>query len=183
MSRSRLAILVEVAVMIALALVLDQIRLFKMPQGGSVTAGSMIPLLLVALRHGPKWGITAGALAGVLQYLLSGDQPVHPLQLLLDYPVAFGAIGLAGLAAGKSNAAAAWMGSLALLGRFAAHLVSGAVFFAEYAPPGQNVWAYSALYNGSYMLPEIVISGILLMLLLPALQRALPTEFADRRSA
>lgn len=173
MNRSRLLMIVEIAVMLALFVVLTQVRLFKMPQGGSVTAGSMIPLLLIGLRHGVRWGVLAGLVAGLLDYLV-GPWFVHPVQVLLDYPIAFGVLGLAGLAAGRSDLQAAVLGSLAILGRFVAHLLSGVVFFAEYTPPGQNVWAYSAIYNASYILPEIVISAALLVILLPALRRAVP---------
>lgn len=160
--------------MIGLTAVLSQLTIFKMPQGGSVTAGSMVPILLVALRHGPVWGVSAGVIAGLINYL-QAPFFVHPVQFLLDFPIAFGALGLAGLASGRSERAAAWVGSLALFGRFVAHVLSGAIFFKEYAG-AQNPWVYSSIYNGSYMLPELLISGFLLMLLLPALRRALPTE-------
>lgn len=177
MNRSRLSVLVEVAVMIALYVVLSQIRIFTMPQGGSVTAGSMIPLLLVGLRHGTRWGIVAGVAAGLLDYMLKPFF-VHPIQVLLDYPLAFGALGLAGLAAGQKGWTAAVAGSLAIAGRFVAHLLSGVVFFAEYAGEA-NPWVYSAIYNGSYLLPEMLISAVLLVLLLPALRRALPTQLGS----
>ncbi|HYF80687.1 MAG TPA: energy-coupled thiamine transporter ThiT [Symbiobacteriaceae bacterium] len=173
MSRSRLVVLMEIAVMIALSTVLSQIKVFSMPQGGTITAGSMVPILLVGLRHGTKWGVTAGVLAGILNYILKPEF-YYPVQVLLDYPIAFGVLGLAGLARGKSERVGAVLGSLALFGRFVAHVLSGVFFFAEYAPEGQNVWVYSSIYNGSYMLPEMVISALLLMALLPALRRALP---------
>jgi thiamine transporter len=174
MSRhSSLRILVETAVMVALSAVLSQITLFKMPQGGSVTPGSMVPILLIALRHGPRWGTLAGVVLGLINFATE-PYMVHPAQVMLDYPVAFGALGLAGLASGhRSQAAAGALSALALAGRFVAHLISGAIFFGEYAQ-GQNVWVYSAVYNGSYMLPELVISGILLAILHPALSRAIP---------
>lgn len=173
-SRARLLRLVETAVMIAAAVALSYIRLFKMPQGGSVTLGSMVPILLISLRHGTRWGVTAGVLTGLIQYL-QDPYMAHPIQFLLDYPIAFGLLGLAGLARGRSWVVAAWLAPFALGGRFLAHVTAGAVFFAEYAPAGQNPWLYSIIYNGSYMLPELVISGLLLMALIPALDRALPT--------
>lgn len=180
MNRSRLLALVETAVMVALAVLLASIKVYKLPQGGSITAGSMVPILLVALRHGPGWGTLAGVATGLINYIMDPFF-AHPVQFILDYPVAFGALGLAGFAANRGNTAAAWIGSLALGGRFLAHVVSGAVFFAEYAPKGQSPWVYSAVYNGSYMLPELVISGVLLTLVLPALSKAAPTEL--RKSA
>jgi thiamine transporter len=176
MPRSRLLPLVEAAVMIALAAVLCQIKVFQMPQGGSITAASMVPLLLVGLRHGPRWGILAGVAAGLVNYIIATEPIVHPVQMLLDYPVAFGMLGLAGLGAGKSYLSGEFAAALGMFGRFVAHVVSGAVFFAQYAPPGQNVWAYSAIYNASYMLPELIISALLLVLLLPVLQRVLPAR-------
>lgn len=182
--RSTLHPLVETAVMVALAMFLSRVILFKMPQGGSVTAGSMIPILLVGLRHGPKWGVLGGVVMGMLDLLLGGLQNVvHPVQFLLDWPVAFGMLGLAGLAAGRNQYLAGPLSALALVGRFAAHLVSGAIFFGSYAPEGQNPWVYSAIYNGSYMLPEMIISGVILVLLHPALRRVLPTEPTDSRAA
>lgn len=176
MSRSRLLPLVEAAVMIALAAVLSQIKVFQMPQGGSITAASMVPLLLVGLRHGTRWGIVAGVAAGLVNYITAGQGYVHPIQLLLDYPVAFGMLGLAGLGAGKSYLSGQFAAALAMLGRFAAHFVAGVVFFAAFAPPGQSVWEYSAIYNASYMVPELIISGLLLAALLPVLQRLLPVR-------
>lgn len=172
MNRNRLRILMEIAVMIALSTVLSQIKVFSMPQGGTITAGSMVPILLVGLRHGTKWGVTAGVLTGILNLIID-PAVVHPIQALLDYPVAFGMLGLAGLASGRSVLAGAALGSLALFGRFVAHVLSGVVFFAEYAGD-QNVWIYSSVYNGSYMLPEMIISAVLLAMLLPVLQMALP---------
>lgn len=178
-NRSTLSVLVETAVMVALAVVLSQITLFHMPQGGTVTPGSMVPILLVALRHGPRWGSLAGVALGLVNLLLK-PEVVHPVQMLLDYPVAFGILGIAGFSAGYSDTVSGLLGSLALFGRFVAHLLSGVIFFASYAPVGQNVWVYSAIYNGSYMLPEMIMSGLLLVLLLPVLRRVLPPTRAVR---
>jgi thiamine transporter len=178
MPRSRMLPLVEAAVMIALATVLSQIKVFHMPQGGSITAASMVPLLLVGLRHGPRWGVLAGVAAGLVNYITATEPMVHPVQMLLDYPLAFGMLGLAGLGAGRSELHGQFAVALAMFGRFAMHVIAGAVFFAQYAQPGQNVWAYSAMYNASYLLPELLMSGYLLMLLLPMLQRLLPVRTA-----
>lgn len=174
-TRARLRRLVETAVMIAAAVALSYVKLWHMPQGGSVTLGSMVPILLIALRYGSGWGITAGVLNGILQYLVDPYPITHPAQFLLDYPIAFGLLGLAGLASRAKWWVGAIMGPIALVGRMAAHVIAGAIFFAEYAPAGQSPWLYSIIYNGSYMLPEIVLSGVLLVALLPALERALPT--------
>lgn len=178
MSRNRLGILVEAAVMIALSVVLSNVKILQMPYGGSVTAGSMVPILVIALRHGPRWGVTTGVLCGLIQMMIDpADFKIHPVQVAFDYPLAFGALGLAGFASGLSERASAWVGSLALLGRFLFHVLSGVFFFAHFAPEGQHPLLYSVLYNGAYMIPEIVLSGVLLMILLPALRRALPPTF------
>lgn len=177
MNRSRLLPLVETAVMVALAYVLNLIIVFKMPNGGSVTAGSMIPILLIGLRHGTRWGVTAGVLFGFLQALMAeSGYIVSPVQMLIDYPVAFGVLGLAGLAANKTEWLGGMLSALAIIGRFAAHVISGVIYFASYAPEGQNVWVYSLGYNASYMVPEMIISAVLLVLLHPALRRVLPTR-------
>ena len=160
----------EAGIIIALAFVLSMIKIFHLPMGGSVTAGSMIPILLLALRRGYKLGVIAAVLYGILQ-LIEGPYIVHPAQVLLDYPLAFGALGLAGLfSAGAENKNIyALLGvTVGVAGRFVCHLLSGAIFFSEYAPEGMNPWFYSALYNGSYLLPELIISCVLIYLLIKA---------------
>jgi len=169
MSQERLRRLTETAIAVALVAVLSNIRVYKLPQGGSVTAASLVPIFYIALRWGAPWGMLAGALAGVVNYIL---EPffVHPIQVLLDYPVAFGALGLAGFLARWPAAGIVAGGA----GRWLAHFISGVVFFASYAPPGQSPWVYSAIYNGSYMLPEVAISIVVTLVLLRSLQRVQP---------
>lgn len=156
----------EAAMMIALASVLSLFKVYRMPQGGSVTPGSMVPILLFAVRRGSKYGVLAGALFGLVRLYL-GMYVVHPVQLLLDYPLAFGALGLAGLiATGKDNPMHAVAGTaLGIGGRFLSHWVSGIVFFAEYAPAGQHPALYSAIYNGGYLGVEFAISAAIMYLL------------------
>lgn len=171
MDRQSLRRLVELAIAIALTAVLSQVRVYKLPQGGSITAGSMVPIFYVALRWGVRWGVLAGVLAGLVNYITDPFY-VHPIQVLLDYPVAFGAIGLAGLF-GRIPLAGVVVGGA---GRFLAHVLSGVVFFGSYAPPGTSPLVYSVVYNGSYMLPEVVISSILTVLVLRAMERARPVQ-------
>ena len=155
-----LRMMVEIALMIGLAVVLGMIKIYQAPWGGSISL-EMLPLIIVAYRHGLVPGLIAGLLYGMLNLALDGLRfIVHPIQLLLDYPVAFALVGLAGLFPGRY-----WLGTTAgSLARLASHLVSGAIFFGYYAPEGQNVWLYSLIYNSSYILPELVISGFLLWL-------------------
>ena len=157
---SRTQILAEIAIFTALSTALSLITFVVFPQGGSVTAGSMVPMLWLALRRGPKIGIFAGVVYGLVQLAVL-PQVYFPTQVLLDYPLAFGCIGLAGVF--KKYAILGVV--VAVTGRFIMHLVSGAVFFASYAPTGMNPWIYSALYNGSYMLPELLISIFFIYLL------------------
>lgn len=141
---------------IALSFVLSYIKIFKLPQGGSITLGSLIPLFIFAYKYGARDGIFAGAVYGLLQFI---QEPyiVHWAQVLLDYPLAFGALGLAGLS--RRNMP---LGILAGgLGRLFFHVVSGVIFFASYAPEGQNVVIYSLVYNLTYLLPDLVLCIII----------------------
>lgn len=162
--------LAEGGIMIALAMLLSYIKLFKAPQGGSVTAGSMIPIMIFAMRWGVGPGLLVGAVYGLLQFAIE-PYIYHPVQFLLDYPIAFGFLGLAGIAkidnrqmSNKDYVIIVLGVLLAIGGRFVSHLLSGVIFFAEYAGD-QNPWIYSTLYNGGYLLPEFIISSVILALL------------------
>jgi len=160
MGRLPLRAYIEAGALIALSAVLSVIKIWHMPQGGSVTAASMIPVLLIGLRWGAKLGIPAGVAYGIIDYLMGGWF-VHPVQWMLDYPIAFGALGVAGLLRKQPLLGVA----AAITGRFIAHLTAGAVFFGSYAPTGQSPWVYSAIYNGSYLVPELAISLLVAWLL------------------
>ena len=164
-------VLAEAAVTAALSLVLSSLKLFSLPQGGSVTL-EMAPLLAFALLRGPRAGMAAGALSGLLQ-LLFGGYVVHPLQALLDYPGAFGALGLAGY---LRDTPARQIGGILLGGstRLLCHLLSGVVFFASFAPKGVNVWLYSLTYNATFLLPSLVLSGLVALPLARRLQARFP---------
>jgi thiamine transporter len=152
-------IITEIVVFVALATVLSYIKIFSLPQGGSVTAGSMVPILWLAIRRGPKIGLFAATLYGFVQ--LIDPFIVHPAQLLLDYPLAFGALGLAGFFQKRP-----FLGvNIGIIGRFLAHFVSGFIFFSTYAPEGTSPIIYSAVYNGGYLLAELVISVYIIYLL------------------
>lgn len=140
--------------MVALAAVLGLIEVFKMPQGGSVTAASMFPIILLAFRWGPGVGVLAGAVYGLIR-LYPSPYVVHPVQFLLDYPLAFAVLGLAGFFPRNPYVGV----TLAVAGRFMSHLLSGVAFFSSFAG-GQNVWVYSAVYNGSYLGVELVLTVV-----------------------
>jgi thiamine transporter len=166
-------VLTEAALAIALAFVLGLIKVFQMPMGGSISL-EMIPLILLALRQGPLVGIVAGAAYGLLDLAI---EPfiVHPVQVLLDYPLAFGALGLAGFF--QPTVRGAILGTVvAVLARFICHFISGVVYFASYAPEGWNVYIYSAAYNAAYLIPSLIIAVVVVLVLLRALEGAQPSR-------
>ena len=154
-------VLAEVSVLVALSLVLNFIKVYQLPQGGSITLASMVPVLLISFRRGPKVGVFSGVVFGMAQMLLDGWF-YSPVGMILDYPLAFGALGLAGIF--RKTPLVGVVVSLAT--RFLSHFISGVVFFGMYAPEGMSPIVYSAVYNGSYMLPEMVISGIFIYMLI-----------------
>ena len=175
-------VLTEAALAIALAFVLGLIKLFEMPFGGSVSL-EVVPLILLALRQGPAVGITAGAAYGVLN-LLAGAYVVHPVQFVLDYPLAFAAVGLAGLF--PPTVRGAVVGTVvAVLARFVCHFLSGVVFFAANAYEGWSPAAYSAAYNAFYLVPILAIALAVVVVLLRALEGAQPSgrQLRHRRRA
>ncbi len=171
--------LASAAMCIALSYVLGSIRLYRMPQGGSVTPGSMLPVILFGMAYGVWPGIVAGAAWGLLD-LLQSMSVVHPLQLLLDYPVAFAMMGLGALVRNRTKLGALRLPVgvlIAAAGRYACAVVSGAVFFAEYAGD-MNPWIYSLTYNLNYMWLDA-----LLAMALGALVHATGLESALRGGA
>ncbi len=156
-------VLAEMAIFVALATALSFVVVYTMPQGGSITAASMVPLLWLALRRGPKVGITAGVLYGIIQFIALpyiAPVPFAFIQVLLDYPLAFAVLGLAGFFQKYPIVGAA----VGIGGRFIMHFLAG-LFWAQVYAPGLNPFVYSAVYNGSYLLPELLISAFVLFLL------------------
>lgn len=146
--------LTEMAMMIAFAVVCSFIKVWEMPQGGSV-ALTMIPLLVASFRLGAVCGMITGGVYGIVSLLIAGVV-YHPASVLLDYVLAFALVGLAGFF--RHDLKGIIFGTLAGVGgRFLSSLVSGAVIFAGYAPAGQNPWIYSLIYQATYMVPEFVI--------------------------
>ncbi|EYE87931.1 proton-coupled thiamine transporter YuaJ [Fervidicella metallireducens AeB] len=141
---------------IALSFVLSYIKIFKLPQGGSITLGSLMPLFIFAYIYGARDGIMAGAVYGIMQFI---QEPyiVHWSQVMIDYPLAFGALGLAGLSK-KSLPLGILLGGT---GRLFFHVISGVVFFGSYAPEGQNVLIYSLVYNLTYLLPDLLLCVVI----------------------
>jgi len=187
MRSQRTRLVVEIALTAALSAVLSlfAVRLPINFAGGTISL-SMVPIFVLSLRRGLWPGVIAGVLFGCADLLI---EPffVAPVQVALDYGVAFGAVGLAGLGCGAyqralrtSSARAAVVAVpfmlLGGLGRFAAAWLSGVVFFGQNAPAGQPVWLYSFIYNISYVAPSVAISIVLALAVLPVLERAVPSR-------
>lgn len=128
---------------IALSFVLSYIRLYRFPQGGSITPASMLPIYIFAIMFGPTAGILAGFAFGMIQ-LIQDPYVIHWAQFFLDYPLSFGALGLAGLYR-KNLGISCLIGGF---GRFLMNFLSGVIFFGSYAPEGMNVFLYSLIVNG-----------------------------------
>lgn len=149
------------AVCIASSFALSYIKFWQMPQGGSLTLASLLPLMIYSYMYGVRKGVLAGAVYGVLQ-AIQDPWLIHPAQFLLDYPVAFAAIGLAGMFAKfksleKLPQIQFALGAIvAAILRFAAHVLSGVFAFSEYSTL-DNVWIYSMGYN-SFVFIDMAIS-------------------------
>ncbi|NLD83940.1 MAG: energy-coupled thiamine transporter ThiT [Clostridiales bacterium] len=142
------------ALAIALSFALSYIRLFRMPQGGSVTPGSMLPIMLFSATFGVGPGLAVGVVYGLLQYL-QGGWFANVWQVLLDYILAFAALGLAGLARQLPKTWGLYAAMIiAALGRALSATLAGIMFWNT-AP-----WA-SLVYNGTYLIPEIIICMVL----------------------
>ena len=158
--------LVFSAMAIALATAIAMvIKLPSLPNGGSVTLFTMLIVSLVGYWYGPATGLLAAVVYGILQFII-GPYVVHPAQVLLDYPLAFGALGLSGFFHKKKHGLI--LGYLTgVCGRFAFHMVSGLIFYTTYVDSLQGnaaaVWA-STVYNLSYILPEAILTLVLLAL-------------------
>jgi thiamine transporter len=158
---SNVKVLAEGTVVVALTVILkDILPSIHLPEGGSVSVAGMVPLIWFALRRGLRAGVEAGTVYGLVDMALGG-YIVDPVQAIIDYPLAFGALGLAGLFRKYPLVGVV----VAIFGRFLAHFTSGVWFFWMYAPEGMNPFVYSAIYNGSYLLVELVISVIIIFIL------------------
>lgn len=83
--KQRTRMLVEAGLSIAIAYVLHFVVLFQMPQGGSVNAANLVPLIIFALRWGGKWGLITCMAYGLIEFLLGFKFSLHFLSILLDY--------------------------------------------------------------------------------------------------
>lgn len=154
--------LVFCAMAVALGTVLSNIKLFDLPYGGSVTMLSMLVICLPGYFFGCGAGLMTGLAYGVLQLLID-PYILFPAQLVMDYLLAFGALGLSGLFSGAKNGLVKGYVA-AVLGRYVFVVLSGCIFFASYAWEGWGVLPYSLAYNGSYIFSEAAISIVIILL-------------------
>ncbi len=174
MDSKNLRIMLEVSLMVGAAALLSFLKLFKMPYGGSVTL-EMLPILVLAFRRGGKIGMLGGAVHGLIK-LLFGPSFVHPLQILLDYPLPYAVVGLAGFGALRRMRIKGTI--VAVLARYVVHVVAGVVFWGHYAPEGTPALLYSLVYNANYLLIEGIIMVLVIQLLGKREEIFRPTTFA-----
>lgn len=164
-SRTRLHMLCEGAVFVAIAQILGYIKLLELPNGGSLTP-AMFPILLFAVRWGLRDGLGAGFVFGVLQFMFDGGFALGWQSIFGDYLLAFTALGLAGVFRGKKWGIFAGT-VLGCAARLLVHYLVGATIWAEYMPESflnmtmTTPWLYSLLYNGVYMLPNMVLALVI----------------------
>ena len=192
-SRMSTRVMSEGAMMIALATVLSLIKLWEMPYGGAVTMFSMLPIVLMSYRHGPKWGLFTAFTHSILQ-LIMGIKNVGYCAtigaqiacILLDYTFAFSVLGLASLFSKpfKNRTVGVCLGT-AIVGalRFFCHFLSGIFLWGSYQPTNGWIsklptWLYSIVYNGMYMLPEVIITVIGAVLLVRGAKRLFDRQTA-----
>ena len=165
---TKVTVMVEAALCMGLAIVLSRIILFRLPQDGSISL-ELVPLMILAYRQGVKTGTAAGASLGVLLILLGG-YVLHPIQALLDYPLAFACVGLVAVRPKIAGFV------LATCGHILCSTLSGVWFFSEFAPKGMNPWAYSLAYNIPVLGLKYVFSGIAAWLLWNVLDKRLTSR-------
>ncbi len=157
------------AVALALAMVTSMIKIFRFPFGGSVTLFSMLFICLIGYFYGPGTGILTAVAYGVLQFIL-GPYIYTPIQVIVDYPLAYGALGLAGLFWKSRNGLLKGY-IIGVVGRWVFSVISGWVFFGEYAWDGWAALPYSLCYNGAYIFAEAIITIILISI--PPVKKAI----------
>ena len=172
---SKTRILVEGAIMVAMAFVLSCIKVFKLPWGGSITLLSMLPIVIFSIKRGVKAGLFAAFVSALIQLgqgivadgLLGwGLTPVMLIAcIFLDYIGAYTVVGIAGIFRQNGLMGRLTGTALAVLLRYVFHIISGAAIFHSSGMiwetfSTENEWLYSTLYNGAYMLPEMIFTVI-----------------------
>lgn len=169
--------IVEAGIMLALAVILAQFKLYKMPQGGSISL-KLLPLMIFAIRWGAPAGMVVGALFGVITLIIK-PEIVHPIQVILDYPLPSALMGLAGISFSKNKSEFPGYIPFIVLSyvlRLVVHFLSGLIYFAEYTPEGMNPVHHSFIYNVTYLGPELVIFIVFMAIFWPYLTKLLRSD-------
>ncbi len=161
LSAVRARVIAEATVFIALTIVLKDVLppIYHMPLGGSVTIAGLVPLIWFALRRGAKYGVLAGLIYGLIHAALPGAYIINPLQGFLDYPLAFAALGLAGISKKTPIIGVA----VGIVARFLCSFAAGIIYFTSFSMDGI---VSSAIYNGVYLIPEFAITAVIIYILL-----------------
>ena len=186
MKNSKTRIMTECAILVALSTVLSFVKIWHMPWGGSITLFSMLPVCYVSVRRGVKWGLGSAFLYSVIQLILGITLDgllgwgltggILIACIMLDYIIAFTALGLSGIFAKKGFAGIMAGTTIAVVTRFVCHLFSGVYVFASVGKlwdgfETANSWLYSIVYNGCNMLPELVMTLIGAAIIYKALEK------------
>lgn len=157
----------ESGLMLSIAFVLSMFPVMEMPFGGSITAGSMLPIILIAYRHGTVWGLFTGFVYSLLQLLTGLKNLSYATSaaagvaiVLLDYLIAFTVLGLAGWFRKQKNQTVGLAGATLFVCvlRYACHVISGCTVWAGVSiPTAEGLW-YSLSYNAAYMVAETILT-------------------------
>lgn len=183
--------LVECAILIAMAFVLSFIKIIDMPFGGSVTAASMLPIIVAGYRHGIKWGLVTGFAYSLLQLLMGLENVSYATSatagiaiVMLDYIVAFTVLGLLGvLKRNKHQTGVLVIGTVVVcVIRFICHVITGCTVWAGVSIPTADGAIYSLVYNAAYMVPETVVTVYVVALLSNAVDLRLDRPVTKKKS-
>ena len=190
-TKTRIYALSECAILLALAVVLSYVKIFQLPFDGSITLFSMLPLCLISIKYGIKWGLGTAFCYSWFQILQGGvfAWGLTPIMLIgslfLDYILAFTVLGLAGIFRKKGYLGMVLGIVLVCALRFLVHFLAGVILWAnfeEFVAFGQS-WVnrpvlYSICYNGIYMLPETILTSVMaaLILKIPRIKKLITNE-------
>ncbi len=196
-SKNKTSVMIECAILIALSVVLSMIKVYHLPHGGSITLLSMLPVCLIPIRHGTKWGLGSAFIYGVIQFIFGIifdgvlgwglSAVIFAAMVLFDYLIAFTVLGLAGVFRHFGFGGIMLGTAMAVFLRFVSHFISGWVlwtnldafeFFGISFSAGQPV-LYSLIYNGSYMFPEMIFT----MLAAPLVYKGIDRFLRSRNSS
>ena len=170
MSVSKTKKLLESSIMVAIASVLSMIKLFDLPYGGSVTIGCMLPIIVIAYRHGVRWGLISGLVFGIIQQLLGLNTLSYVTTwqsivavIFLDYIIAFLMLGFGGIFKKSLSQPGALLSGTVFVCilRYICHVISGATVWAGLSIPTNAALLYSLGYNATYMIPETIVTCVL----------------------